>query len=179
MVASDQAKEIVARAHRDAADIVARAEREAAEVRLRIEAEARANGAASVAAHAVALAAREAASLQHQQDRIVELARVLAERLLGDQLRVRPETVVALAEQVLAEARGVSAVRLVAHPEDVPLLEAALDRLEAAKRSVTVAANPERRRGELRLESDIGTLDAELAPQLERLAERLRGALKS
>jgi flagellar biosynthesis/type III secretory pathway protein FliH len=179
VLASDQAKDIVARARRSAADIVARAEREAAGARLRVEVEARANGAASVAAHAVALAAREAASLQHQRDRIVELARVLAERLLGEQLRIEPGTVVTLAEQVLAEARGVSSVRLVAHPEDVPLLEAALRRLEGANRSVTITASPNRRRGELRLESDMGTLDAELAPQLERLAERLRGALKS
>ena len=179
VLASERAKEIIAGAQRDAADIVARAEREAAGVRLRVEAEARANGAASVAARAVALAAREAASLQHQQDQVIKLARVLAERLLGEQLRVSPDTVVALAEQALAEARGVSAVRLVAHPEDVPVLEAALGRLEGASRSVTVAASPARRRGELRLESDLGTLDAELAPQLERLAKHLRGVLKS
>jgi flagellar biosynthesis/type III secretory pathway protein FliH len=176
--ASEQAGALIVRATGEAKRLVADAERRAAAVRLRVETEARAAGAAAVAARAIALAAREATSPRRQRDRLVELAQALAERLLGEQLRLQPKTVVALADQVLSEARGAREVRLLAHPEDVPLLQAELERLQGASRAVEIVASSSRRRGELRVESEIGTLDAELAPQLQRLARSLREALE-
>ena len=177
VVASDTARQIVRRAEAEAARIVEQAQRDAAGARLRAEIEARAAGAAAVAASAVALATREAASVDRQRDRLVQLARALAERLLGEELHLRPEAIVAIAERILAEARGARQVRLVAHPEDAPHLEAELERLAGGTRAVEVVVEAGRRRGELRVESEIGTLDAELAPQLDRLVARLREAL--
>jgi flagellar biosynthesis/type III secretory pathway protein FliH len=163
----------------DAARILEAARREAAQARLQVETEARADAAAAVAARAVALAAREAASLDRQRERVVELARALAERLLGEQLRLDPTTIVSLADQVLAEARGAREVTIAAHPADVPHLRAALDRLRAGSRAVEITSSNACARGALRVETEIGTLDAELAPQLHRLAARLAEVLES
>jgi flagellar assembly protein FliH len=175
--AGEEASAILERARAEAERILKRAEQGVAELRLRAEAEGRADGVAALAARSIALKAREAASLEGELDRIVELAKVLAERLLGESLTLDPERVVSLARTALEEARGARRVTIVAHPEDAPRLEAALGGLAFGAEVVRVVADPARARHALRLETDIGVLDAELAPQLERLALKLRETL--
>lgn len=175
--AADRAREIVAEAEERASTLLADAQREAAQVRLRAEEEGRAEAAAEVAARALALADHEARADERQLDRAVELARILAERLLGEQLQLDPGRVVALAREALAEARGARRVTIVAHPEDVEALERSLSALGLDPGSSRIQADTTRARGNLRLETDIGVLDAELAPQLERLALKLRQSL--
>ena len=81
------------------------------------------------------------------------------------------------ARQALAEARGARRITLVAHPEDAKLLEISLPVLGVDQATVLVRSDPTRSRGNLRLETEIGVLDAELAPQLERLSLKLRETL--
>lgn len=175
--AADRARELVAAAEQRAAAILEEAEREAAQVRLRAEEEGRAEAAAQVAARALALADLEARADARQLDRSVDLARILAERLLGEQLALDPGRVVALARQALGEAHGARRVTIVAHPEDVAVLERSLDALGLDPGTTRIQADTSRARGNLRLETDIGVLDAELSPQLERLALKLRQSL--
>jgi flagellar biosynthesis/type III secretory pathway protein FliH len=179
VAAAEEGAAIIARARAEALRIVQRAEQGVAELRLRAEAEGRADGVARLAAHTIALKSREAASLDGELDRIVELAKILAERLLGASLGLDPERVVGLARQAIAEATGARRITVVAHPEDAAHLEAALGSLAAGAEAVRVVADPKRPRHGLRLETDIGVLDAELAPQLERLALKLRETLGS
>lgn len=173
--ASDHARELIARAEGEAKAILERAESRAAALGAELAAQARAEAASSLAAREVALSAREAKALERQLDQVVELARLLAERLLGEALRADPSRVAALARQALTEARGARKLTLAAHPDDLPLLEAALGRQELAP--VTLVADTTRRRGSVRLDTELGTLDADLAPQLDRLAQKLREAL--
>jgi len=174
--AAESARAIVSRAEERAEEIVRRAEAEAAELRLHAEALGRADAAASIAARALALALREGQELDRSLDRVIELARVLSERLLGEELRLDPARVVALARRAIDEARGARRVRIAAHPEDAPLLEEGLRALSAGA-FTEVVADPARARGSLRLETDIGVLDADIAPQLDRLLPKLRESL--
>jgi len=175
--AADRARSIVAAAEARAAKLISDAERAASELRLRAEAEARADASAKLAARALALAHHEARAAERALDRSVQLARLLAERLLGESLRVAPEQVVALARQALTEARGARKINLVAHPEDAKLLEISLPTFGLDPAVAVVRADPTRKRGNLRLETELGVLDAELAPQLDRLALKLRESL--
>jgi len=175
--AGERARSIIAAAEARAAKLISDAEHAAAELRLRAEAEARADASAKLAARALALRHHEAHADQRALDRSVELARLLAERLLGESLRVAPEQVIALARQALAEARGARRITLVAHPEDAKLLEISLPVLGLDPAVAVVRADPARSRGNLRIETEIGILDAELAPQLDRLALKLRESL--
>jgi flagellar biosynthesis/type III secretory pathway protein FliH len=175
--AEARARAIVARAEQQAARMVEIAERAAAEVRLRAESEGRADGAAAIAAHALALAAQEAQADERGLDRAVELARLLAERLLGETLALDPTRVVALAREALREARGARKLTLRAHPEDAPLLERSLAELGLDQATASVVADASRSRGNLRIQTEIGVLDAELAPELDRLAAKLRESL--
>ena len=175
--ASVEATRILDKARVEAQALLAAAERRAADLRLRAEAEARADASAKLAAHALALATYEAKADERSLDRTVSLARLLAERLLGASLVVAPEQVVTLAQQALSEARGARRLAIVAHPEDAQLLSRSLPSLGVALETVRVVADGARARGSLRIETDIGVLDADLAPQLDRLALRLRETL--
>jgi flagellar biosynthesis/type III secretory pathway protein FliH len=175
--AAERAQRLVQAAEVRAMHIVSDAERAVAELRLRVEAEARADAAAKIAARALALRHHEARADERSLDRSVELARLLAERLLGESLRVAPEQVIALAKQALGEARGARRIGLVAHPEDARILAQSLPALGLDPTTAQVRSDASRARGNLRIETEIGVLDAELAPQLERLALKLRESL--
>ena len=175
--AAEQGQALIGRAEAKAAEILRQAQAEAGALRDRAAAEARAEVAADLAVRELSLAARERALLEASTERLVACARLLAERLLGEALTVDPTRVAALARQALTEAHGSRQVTLLAHPADVPLLEAALARGEL-KAVTHVAPDPARARGNLRLQTEAGTLDAELAPQLERLSRKLGEALK-
>lgn len=178
LVAAEQrAREILAQAEAAGAGLIAEARRESAEVRLRAEAEGRAEGAAALAAQVIALAAHEARADEQRLERHLAIARLLAERLLGEQLQLDPSRVAALARQALAETRGARRVTIVAHPHDAAVLEGTLPTLGVAAGVVSIAGDPARTRGDLRIETDVGVLDAAIAPQLERLARRLREML--
>ena len=174
--AAETARALIERAERSAADIVHRAEREAADLRLRALSEARAEAAARIAAHALALSFREDQALERNLDRVVEVARVLAERLLGEALALEPQRVVAIARRAVEEARGARRITVIAHPDDAVLIERALHSLNAGA-AASVLAEPARPRGSLRLDTDLGVLDADLAPQLDRLLPKLRESL--
>ena len=174
--AAETARALLDRAQKTADELVARAKREAADRRLEVEIEARAEAAARVAAHALALSLRDDQSLERSLDRVVEVARVLAERLLGEALELEPRRIVAIARRALEETRGARRVTVVAHPDDAALIEEALLTLQAGG-AATVLADPERPRGSLRLDTDIGVLDADLAPQLDRLLPKLRESI--
>jgi flagellar assembly protein FliH/type III secretion protein L len=176
LAANERAQALLARAEAEATAILERAQTRAAALGTELATRARADAATALAARELALAAREGNTLERQLDQLVALSRLLAERLLGEALELDPSRVVALARRALTEARGAQKIKLAAHPDDVPLLERAFAGQELTP-PVLVVVDPNRRRGNLRLETDLGTLDAELAPQLDRLAEKLREAL--
>lgn len=170
--------ERLAQAEREAEAITAHAEREAAQARLGAEARARADAAASFAAQAIALRTREDQAAERQLDQAIALARLLAERLLGEALDLEPKLVVSLARQALNEARGARQVVIEAHPDDAVELEGALESLAPHAASMRIVSDAHRARGNLRIVTELGALDAALGPQLERLAAKLRESLK-
>jgi flagellar biosynthesis/type III secretory pathway protein FliH len=175
--ASADATRMLSQARAQAQQLIAAAERKAADLKLVAEAEARAEAAAKLAAHALSLASYEAKADERALERTVSLARLLAERLLGASLAASPEQVVTLARQALAEARGARRLTIVAHPDDTHLLSQSLASLGVAVDTVRLQPDGARQRGSLRIETDIGVLDADLAPQLDRLALKLRETL--
>ena len=179
LAATEHARHIVEEAHREARQLIERAEQAAAEAKLQAEAKARADASASLAARAIALRSRELASAEHTLHRQIELGRVLAERILGEELRLDESRIVALARQALSEARGARQIVLEAHPDDARLLEQSLARLPLQVGTLRVQADPARPRGDLQIVTELGVLDASLGPQLERLTLKLRESLEA
>jgi len=176
--AREAAARAIADAKRAADALVEEARAKAASVAQSAAREAAEAERAKLAAQHLALRAREERSAEVQLDRTVELARVLAERLLGESLHVDDATIAKLARQALAEAQGARSVRIEAHPDDVATLQAHLAVLNIPK-VASIVADATLHRGSLRLHTDLGTIDADLRPQLERLAAALRDALRA
>lgn len=175
--AQAQAARILAEAELLAARLLSQGRADLETLHAQVTADAIAAGSARLAAEFLALRELEDRADERSLDRLTELARLLAERLLGEALALDPSRVVALAEQALREARGARRINILAHPADVPLLEQALSSGRVGH-VAQVVADAARARGSLRFETEIGSLNADVAPQLDRLAERLREALR-
>jgi flagellar biosynthesis/type III secretory pathway protein FliH len=166
-------------ARAEAERIVAEARECAAHAAAEAAQEARAAETAHLAAGFIALRDAEARRLETDKDRLVELATLLAERLLGEALRVEPQRIAAIAAVAIDEARGAKRIRISASPEDVAPLQDAFAALGIDTRiPIDVEVDPALARGSLVLHTDLGRLDARLEPQLQRLATALREALR-
>jgi flagellar biosynthesis/type III secretory pathway protein FliH len=167
-----------------AADERARAILAAAEDRARAIAEqaredGEREGAAALTAAWVKLRTEESARDERDLDRTIELARAMAERLVGEALGLDDAKVVSIAKQVLASARQSRRVVLRAHPDDADALHRNLGALGLEQAAIEIHADPARARGSLLLDTDLGTLDANVTLQLDRLARSLRDSLRS
>jgi flagellar assembly protein FliH len=172
------AQRVLEDANREAEDIRRAARQEAASIAERAADEAQRTEHAKVAALYLALVSENERRAERDLDRSVALAVLLAERLLGQALEERPELVAGLARQALAEARGARRATIEANPLDAGALERHLVDVGMQQGAFDIRANPELSRGSLRVHTNLGTLDAKLTPQLERLAKALRDALE-
>jgi flagellar biosynthesis/type III secretory pathway protein FliH len=173
--ATERARQILEAASRQAERLLAEARREADEVRLDAEEAARAEALAHVAVTLARLVERERAADVATLERTVALATLIAERLLGEALGLEPSRVATLARTALEDATGARAVGLAAHPDDAHLLRDHL--ADVTGRALVIKDDSALARGDLRLETDIGVLEARLGARVARLAERLRESL--
>ena len=132
----------------------------------------------SLAGKFVELNALRQRRIEQSHDDIILLARLLSERVLREQLTLDPAQLASFAKKCVAETRGSTHVVIHAHPEDAKHLQAQLENLLALTLvELRVEPDPELLRGDLHLESDVGTLDARLGTQLANLAETIRESL--
>jgi flagellar biosynthesis/type III secretory pathway protein FliH len=172
--AHERARKIVAQATAEADAVYARVREEASRRAAEAFVEARKNEQGKLAAAYLALRRAEEERATRDLDRAVALALLLAERLIGVGLELEPSRVAVLARQALAEARGARRVVIQANPLDADALKAHLSPAGLDVDVVEVQVDAGLARGDLRLHTDIGTLDAKLTPRLERLASALR-----
>jgi flagellar biosynthesis/type III secretory pathway protein FliH len=173
-----EAERVLAAARARADEIVsaARAEaaRHAAEAQRALSEEAD----AKLAARWLLLRREEHRQLDASGDRVITLAIALAERLLDASLELGPERIVALARRVIAEAGGARRAVVEAHPLDAAALRGHLVEGAFDLETVEVRESGALARGELRLHTDVGIIDARLAPRFHRLAASLRDILE-
>jgi flagellar biosynthesis/type III secretory pathway protein FliH len=174
-----QAAAKIAAAEERARAVEAEAERAARAICEQAREEGRQQGVAELAAAWVKLFTEQNARDERDLDRMTELARALAERLLGESLALDPSKVTSLARQALAFARQSRRVSLRAHPTDAEVLTRDLASLGLEKATIEIHADPTRPRGSLLFDTDLGTLDANLTIQLDRLARSLRDSFRS
>jgi flagellar biosynthesis/type III secretory pathway protein FliH len=177
--AREVAKELVARARAEAAAITVEARAAAEAHATSAAAEARAVEEARGAALYLRIKQEDEHRAERDLDRSIALAVVLAERLIGAALEHEPELVIQLARQALAEARGARRATIDASPLDAEPLRRHLVDAGFDSHAVDIRSDPAMPRGSLRISTNLGTLDARLSPQLERLAAALRDPLRA
>jgi flagellar biosynthesis/type III secretory pathway protein FliH len=169
-----QAERLVRSARQSAKEIVERAAAEAeqqfAGARQRAEEAQREDAAAAVAAQRV----RDAKADLAASDRILEIARLLAERLLQDQLRAAPEMLVPIAREAIAQFWRAEAITVRACAADVNVLRAHVEELGAAASALRFEVDETCTAGSIKVATGQGALDANIGMQLDRLVEALR-----
>jgi len=177
--AKAEARALLEKARDEAQQIISRAEAAANDLILQQHTRARADALCLVVGEALELRKRQAELEKGVLDRSVDFATLLAERLLGEELSLAPERVRALARQALTEAAGARHAILVAHPRDASELRAGLVNLGSLLDSIGIEDDPKLARGQIRVETELGVIEADVRGQLERLATQLRKLLTS
>jgi flagellar biosynthesis/type III secretory pathway protein FliH len=109
---------------------------------------------------------------------VLELGFLIARKILGEELVMRPQAVVGVVRQALRKILNADSVTLRVHPDDLKLLEDARERLSAEASSgipIEFKADSAITRGGCLIETESGLLDARLDSQLERLRTLLAG----
>ena len=177
--ARSQAHALLRKAQEDARQILAHAQAQADDLILQQQARARADALCLVVGETLELRKRQVELSKSVLDRSIGFATLLAERLLGEELEQSPERIRALARQALKEAAGARQAVIVAHPRDASELRAGLVGLGAMLDSIGIEQDPRLSRGQLRVETELGVIEADLKGQLERLAVQLKKLLEA
>lgn len=173
VAAHEEAQRLLMQAQRAAAQIVEEARAEAEQVHAQREREAAARAEAELAARYLRLRQEQQGWLQEQQGLVIEIARALSERLLGRALALDPSMVVDLAREALRSVARARRVALFVHPDDEQPLRAQLGELGLSASVLEVHVDSSRPRGSLLADTDVGSIDARIAPQLDRLVAAL------
>lgn len=176
VLAKEEAASIVRDAHARAESILAEGRATVAAVVENAARDAREAELARVCAELLVRRVSEEEEAEREIDRTIDLAVLLAERLVGEAIAVEPSRVGTLAVDALRAARGARELRIEACAEDVPVLEEMVSALGA--HVARVEASSDLARGSLVVHTELGRIDARLAPQLSRLAGALRTALR-
>ena len=173
--AESQAADLVAEATARSEAMLAEAQQEAERMRADAEAAGREAGRQEGIGQLSEAVARASARLQAAEAQLVpqlgSLAVSIARKILGRELEFAPEAVVELVKQALADkARQRREITLRVHPDDLRILrDSRADLAEVLSRSKEIALieDPKVERFGVIIETDAGTIDAQLETQLQ------------
>lgn len=174
-----EAAAILERAREEAQLILSRAESTTNDLIVQQQARARADALCLVVGEALELRKRQADLERHALEQNIGFATLLAERLLGEELAQSPERIRALARQALREAAGARHAVVAAHPGDAAELRSGLAGVATLLDSIEIEDDAALARGHLRVETELGVIEADVRGQLDRLAAQLKKLLES
>jgi type III secretion protein L len=179
--ATVEARDILAAAQREAAELIEQTAFERERVLHTARDEGRDQGLAEwneVLASAVAGRRR---LLESQESEIVRLSVRVARKIIGEELRTHPETIVSIVREALESVRRERMLTIQVHPDLADEVRSRLDRLEklvGGGRQIQVIAEASVEPGGCIIESELGVIDARLETQLRCLEEALLRAAK-
>ena len=191
----DRAQSYVDQVRGQAAQLLAEAQRQADQIRKRSEEQGRQDALAQVdklldqkvakeletllpSLHQGIQAIQDSkqAWLRHWEQRTVQTAIAIAERILRRQLEQQPETTMELVREALQLAAGSAEITVHMHPSDLENLRGQVERLAAELCHLSptaVVADPEIEAGSCRVETKFGSVDQQFHAQLARIEEEL------
>ena len=169
--AQQQAQSILAEAHDELERLRASAHEEGLQM-------GREEGVAQLVANAVQANERIAALENEVRPQIVTLAMAIARRIVGRELEFQPEAVVHIVKQALGEkARQRREITLRVNPSDAQIIRAnraALVEMLSRTKEVAIQEDPNVAPHGVVIETEAGTIDAQLETQLATMERALR-----
>lgn len=117
------------------------------------------------------LATLRARILERAENDIIQIARLLAERIIAEELALDPGKIVPMAHQALREVGGATQVTMHAAPGAAEVLRHELSRVESSSVvRIEIVSDASLGPGDLHMETDVGSIDARVGTQLTHLA---------
>lgn len=180
--ARSQADEIREKAQEEASLLLENARTEAQTLRTQAREEGYAEGCNQGASELSEVVAKSSLRLQQIEKQLVaqvkDLALGIARKILGRELATRPEAVVELVKEALTEkARQRREISLRVNPEDMEIIRenrSALIEVLSRAKEISIREDPSVARYGVVIETDAGTIDAQLETQLDVIEGVLR-----
>ena len=174
--ASRDARDVVALAQDKAKQIIEEAEQGRDAIRERARQEGIAQGLAEWN-RIVARASQKADELSKSwEETMLRLSIRVAEKIVGEQLRLHPESIVEIVREVLKSIRPGKHLTIQVNPADAQYARARIDRLKEAlgtSGEIEIVAAANVAPGGCVIESELGIIDARLETQLKCLEDAL------
>jgi type III secretion protein L len=122
-----------------------------------------------------------AQALQEAEFEILRLAVRVAERILGQQLQLAPGMIADVVAEALKSVRHEKSLTIQVHPQHVEQVRQRMDRIYAvtgAARDIQIVPNPAIAQGGCIVETEMGTIDAQLETQLKCMEAALKRAAR-
>jgi len=180
--ARSQADDIREKAQSEAEALITSAREEAETLRTQAREEGYAQGREEGARELTEMVAKSSQRLEQIETQLVaqvkDLALGIARKILGRELATRPEAVVELVKEALAEkARQRREISLRINPEDMAVIRehrSALVEVLSRAKEISIREDPDVARFGVIIETDAGTIDAQLETQLDVIEGVLR-----
>lgn len=175
-LACEQANEIVARAGDEAEWIINDARRKAQDIFDCAREEGYQSGAAQWYEMLTQASKAREAYLAGNETALLKLAVRIAEKLIGEELHIAPDTIAGIVSEALRSVRRAKSVTVQVHPEHVTALEERLFTLHTpagAGREVEIIPNASLSGGDCVIETEIGVIDGRLETQLKNMERAL------
>lgn len=173
--ALSEAQNIVEAARTRAADIEARARRTFEEAQENGYREGFKAGEAKAADAAVRLIEESVVVGERLSEEAAALALAICQTIIGEQIKVSPETAKKIALRALKESVVGDSITIFVAPEDRQMMLASIDELRriAGGSNVSIEAEPLLSRGSARVRTEFGEVDASIETLLSTVAQRL------
>ena len=110
---------------------------------------------------------------------LIRLLQLVPRRIIREELRLKPQAVVSMAEELLGAFAAQRRLTLRAHPEDARLLQAELKGSGPDEDGrLTILPDPTLGRADLRLITESGEIDATIETQLGRYYKQVEGWIR-
>ena len=174
--ASAKARELLQKAQLEAETILQRAAQESEKQRQNAYDTGYQEGLAQTTELLVKARLEQEQFLKNANRDLMDLAFKIAEKIIGKQLEIEPDTIISIVKQAMQTVRQSKQLTIRVHPADAKILKENEEELQETlgrQRILDVMEDKKVQQGGCIIESEIGTVEAQLHTQLERLKKIL------
>jgi type III secretion protein L len=174
--AAQEARDVVSIAQERARQIVEQAEREREAIREKAREQGKAEGLTEWNRILADTTRRAEELTKSWEETMLRLSVRVAEKIVGEQLRLHPDTIVEIVREVLKNVRPGKRLTIQVNPTEAQRVRARIDRLReglGTSSEIEIVATSSVPAGGCMIDSELGIIDARLETQLKCLEEVL------
>lgn len=179
--AIEASRKVLAAAKEQAAAIVEEARKHVDSELINAKKRATENASEEIASNLLKIERERANILEQAKDEIVSMVLAISEEVIGESLKVQPESIVARIKRAVAYACSSRSIRLIINPQDEPFVKEHLNeisKLATSCQSLVLQTDLNIKLGEARLETDIAVVRSSISEHINRIKEHFQHLTK-